>query len=428
MAASPLSSARGAGEGLLAGCRVLDLTYERGHLCGRLLGDLGADVIKVEPPQGDPARHQGPFYHSVPDLNTSLYWWAFNYNKRGITLDIATADGRMLLRDLVARTDIVLESYQPGYLDSLGLGYEQLRAWNPGVILTSLSPFGQEGPYAQYATSDLVLMGIGGILFHIGDTDRPPGGFPMEQAFHLGATEAVVGALIAYYARETTGQGQHVDVSVQQSVNATGGGSPVRWQRTGEIALRPGQFQKGIHPAVPLRIVYPCKDGYVAFRLLGGPMGVAINRALVAWMREEGMAEDWLDEIGRDDWPFLSLGVEEIRKVEAAIGRFFLTHTKQELYEGSIQRRVFLYAVSSFQDIAESPQLAARSYWREVSHPELNETLRYPGPFAQLSETALNPDPRRRAPLLGEHNSEVYGDLLGLSQQDILLLRQAGVI
>lgn len=411
---------------LLWPCRVLDLTYTYAHLAGRLLGDMGADVIKIEPPTGDPARHKGPFYHNLPGLENSLEWWAFNYNKKGVTLALEHADGRELLGRLVSVSDVLIESFPPGYLEDLGLGYQRLRERNPGIIVTSITPFGQEGPYRDFAASDLVLMGLGGYLFGSGDPDRPPVAFPVEQAFLHGASEGVVGTLIAYYARGRVGGGQHVDVSCQQGVNAVGGGSPARWVRTGKVQQRPGQFQIGIHPTVALRIVYPCKDGFVAFRLRGGATGIAVNQALVAWMREERMAEDWLDEICQDNWPFSAWGEEEIRGAEAAIGQFFLTHTKQELYEGSINRRVHLYAVSSFQDIAESPQLAAREYWRQIDHPERGEGFQYPGPFARFSEAPL--EFQCRAPRLGEHNAEVYGGLLGLSQEDLLRLYESGAI
>jgi crotonobetainyl-CoA:carnitine CoA-transferase CaiB-like acyl-CoA transferase len=411
---------------LLGPMRVLDLTYETGHLCGRLLGDMGGEVIKVEPPSGDPARQRGPFYQNQPHPERSLAWWAFNYNKKGITLNIETSDGRSLLRRLVPHFDVLIESFQPGYLQGLGLGYHDLSSINPQLIMTSITPFGQEGPYANFQASDLVTMAMSGFLFGTGDTDRPPVGIAVEQAEHHGAGEAVIGILIAYYARGTTGKGQYVDVSSQQSTNFVGGGNPGMWLRTGQVSQRPGQFQKAAHPTVPLRIIYPCKDGYVNFRLMGNARGIAINRALVGWMKEEGMAQEWLEEITKDDWPYFSLDEEGVRKVENAISRFFLTHTKQELYEGSIARRVFLYAISSFQDIAESPQLAARDYWTEMHHPELGTSFQYPGPFAKLQETPIQY--RYRAPLLGEHNVEVYTNLLGPSSKDLVLLRQAGAI
>jgi crotonobetainyl-CoA:carnitine CoA-transferase CaiB-like acyl-CoA transferase len=422
----PAVESAGAAPQLLSHCRVLDLTYAHGHLAGRLLGDLGADVVKIEPPIGDPARHVEPFYHDTPGIENSLEWWAFNYNKRGVTLALDTPGGRELLTRLVGLSDVLIESFPPGYLPSLGLGYQDLRALNPALIMTSITPFGREGPYRDFAASDLVLMGMGGYLFGCGDPDRPPASFPVEQAFHLGAAEGVVGTLIAFYARHDVGSGQHVDVSCQQCVQGVGGGNPARWLRTGQVQKRPGQLQAAIHPTVALRIIYPCRDGFVAFRLRGGPTGIAVNRALVEWMREDGMAEPWLDEICDDAWPFGAWGDDEIRRTEAAFARFFATHTKQELYGGAVGRRVHLYAVSSFQDISESPQLAAREYWRQIESHESGEAFPFPGPFARFSETPL--EVQRRAPRLGEHNADVYGGLLGASAEDLSQWRAAGVI
>ena len=162
-------------EEALLGCyRALDLTDEKGFLCGRLLGDMGVDVIKVEQPGGDPARNIGPFYHNIPHAEKSLNWFVFNANKRGITLNLETADGQDIFKRLVGTTDFVIESFPPGYMDGLGLSYTALSEINPGVIIASITPFGQDGPYKDYKTSDLVSMAMSGLVYNSGDPDRPP--------------------------------------------------------------------------------------------------------------------------------------------------------------------------------------------------------------------------------------------------------------
>ncbi len=209
-------SEQGAG-GMLEPYRVLDLTGERGYLCGKLLGDLGADVIKIEKPGGDPGRNLGPFYKDIPDPEKSLYWFAFNANKRGITLNIETAQGQEIFKRLVGTADFVVESFAPGYMDSLGLGYSELSRINPRIIMTSITPFGQSGPYKDYKSSDIVDAAMGGILYPCGDPDRPPVQFAPPQSYYNAGVEAAIGTLMAHTYRQTSGQGQHVDVSIQAS-------------------------------------------------------------------------------------------------------------------------------------------------------------------------------------------------------------------
>ena len=203
---------------MLSPYRILDLTTERGMFCGQILGDLGADVIMIEPPGGSPARHLGPFYHDMPHPDRSLFWWALNRNKRSITLDITSSDGQMILRRLVAGAHFLIESDMPGALAAYGLGYDDLAVLNPALVYVSITPFGQDGPKAHYADSDLIILAAGGPLVLTGDADRPPVRVSVPQAsLHAGA-EAAVAALIAHHERQHSGRGQHVDVSAQQAV------------------------------------------------------------------------------------------------------------------------------------------------------------------------------------------------------------------
>ena len=228
-------------KGMLSPYRVLDLTDEKGLLCGKLLGDLGADVIKIERPGGDPARSIGPFYHDEPDPEKSLFWFAFNTSKRGITLDIETADGQEIFKRLVKSADFVIESFPPGYMDKLGLGYSALEKINPGIIMVSITPFGQTGPYKDYKAPDIVAWAMGGQMYPCGDADRPPVRISHHsQAYLHAAAEAAVGAMMALYYREMTGEGQQVDVSIQESVAQLTYGLHASWDMMKVIQQRGG--------------------------------------------------------------------------------------------------------------------------------------------------------------------------------------------
>ncbi|MEK7215930.1 MAG: CoA transferase, partial [Chloroflexota bacterium] len=204
------------GPSLLAGFRVLDLTTEPGHLCGRVLGDMGADVIKLEPPGGDSARRHGPFYADVPGPERSLRWLAFNANKRSAVLDLNDPDDHAAFLALVAHADFVIESFAPGYLEGLGLSYGRLQQVNPRIIMTSITPFGQTGPYAGLAASDLTLQAMGGGVYVTGDPDRPPLQIPLPVAHYQACAEAAGATMLAHYHRQRSGAGQHVDVSMQE--------------------------------------------------------------------------------------------------------------------------------------------------------------------------------------------------------------------
>src|SRR5215472_460618 len=203
---------------MLSPYRVLDLTTERGFLCGQILGDLGADVIKIEPPGGSSARRLAPFFEDRADPNRSIYWWAYNRNKRSITLNLETDEGRELLYRLAARSHFLIESDNPGYLAERRLGYPELAAQNSKLIYVSITPFGQDGPKASYADSDLVILAAGGPLLLGGDEDRPPLRVSMPQAYLHACGDAAAGALVAHHERQRSGLGQQVDVSAQQSV------------------------------------------------------------------------------------------------------------------------------------------------------------------------------------------------------------------
>ena len=410
---------------VLSPYRALDLTDEKGFLCGKMLGDLGADVIKIEKPGGDPSRRIGPFYKDIPDPEKSLYWFAYNSNKRGITLNIETQDGRELFKRLVRKSDFVIESFPPGYMEELGLGYSALSQINPGIIMTSISHFGQTGPYRDYKGCDIVDMAMGNIMYVCGDPDRPPVRVGSTQAYLHAGAEAAAGAMLAFYRRQLTGEGQWVDVSVQQSTARATYNVRLAWDLSQQVFHRVGPFRGGIAGYTLRRETWPCKDGAVSLEIIGGALGDKTNRALVQWMDEEGMADDFLKNMDWEKWDIAQASQEFLDQISESFIKFFMTHTSAELYEGAKQRRIILYPVTTPKDIAENTQLAARGFWEEVEHPELNDTLTYAG--ATLKAAEMPVDIRRRSPLIGEHNEEIYGEM-GLSREELLTLKQGNII
>ena len=414
-------------DGMLSPYRALDLTDEKGLLCGKILGDFGADVIKVEKPGGDPTRNIGPFYHDEPDPERSLLWWAYNTSKRGITLDIETANGQHIFRELVKRVDFVIESFPPGYMDKLGLGYSALEKLNPGVIMVSITPFGQTGPYKDYKAPDIVAWAMGGHMSQMlltGGSERPPVRIGHHsQAYLHAAAQGAVGALMALYYRGMTGEGQQVDISIRDSA------ARVTSIGISGLAMMKSCRQQS-EPISDIRAtwLWPCKDGYVLFVYFGGAKAERWSVPLIRWMESEGVTDDFLKEL---DWETVNLRAltQEIKdSLEEPTRRFFMSQTKAELLEGAIKHRVMLYPVSTTKDILECVQLAAREYWMEVEHPELGTTITYPGAFIHSSDSEASPRISRRAPLIGEHNQEVYSKELGISRDEMLALKQAKVI
>ena len=267
--------------GALDGVRVLDLSTEMGQYAGRLLADLGADTIKVEPPGGDAARGVGPFAGDVVGPETSLSWRYFNANKRSVTCNLDHAGGQRLLRALVRDADVLLESYGAGYMESRGVGYDALRAVRPGLVYVSISGFGREGPHAGWQVTDLVAQAASGVLTLAGDPAGAPQMLGGNQACITASLSAAQGALLAVFHKERTGEGQLVEVSMQEALSIAQETAMQQWdfqhtsrERQGEIATLPGVG------------TYATRDGYV-FSMVGGPAGASWSE-LIDWLVEEG--------------------------------------------------------------------------------------------------------------------------------------------
>lgn len=413
-------------EGLLSPFRVLDLTDEKGLLCAKIMADYGADVIKVEPPDGSSARKLGPFYNDTPDPEKSLLWFAYNANKRGITLNLESEDGRELFKKLVATADVVVESFHPGYLSERGVGYDDLCKSKPDIILTSITPFGQHGPYSGFHGSDLVCWAMGGFQYLTGDSDRPPVQVSFPQAYVTGSNEAAVGTMVALYHRDVSGEGQHVDLSIQASCAKDMMNAPIFYEATGVALRRAGPYRVGLSISSGQRVIWKCKDGEVSFFFWGGKTGARTNRPLTEYMDEHGMAPDFMKEMDWDNFDMASATEELFEKFAYHLKRFFLTKTKKELFAEAQKRRMTLYPVQSVADITEDQQLQERDFWYPLEHPELGTELLYPKPPSVLSEKFETK--KGRAPLIGEHNEEIYVGELGIGKDEIKTLKEQGVI
>lgn len=403
---------------------VLDLTDEKGNLCGKLLASLGAEVIKIEPPGGDPARNLPPFVNDTPGENASLYYAGFNTNKKSVTLNLETDKGRELFKQLVKDADFVIESFAPGYMKSLGLDYEALSAINPRIIMTSITPFGQKGPYSQYKPSDLMIAGMSGLMYLVGEPDGNPYRISVPQAYSLGSAEAFAGTMFAHYHRERTGVGQYVDVAIRDSMIRTTISILPEFEINGRIMKRGGKYW--VIRNQPNRMLWACKDGHITFTLRGGGFAGSAVRKLVDWMVEENMADDFLLSVDWNNLDMDRMDAEAYRKFEEPVSRFFLQHTKKELFETAMAKGIPLTPVSTIEEVANNPQLAARDYWEEVRQPGSERSVKFPGAFIKASETPTVPVQPPAS--VGEHNAEIYIDRLGLSREELDQLKASNII
>ncbi|MFN0145976.1 MAG: CaiB/BaiF CoA transferase family protein [Dehalococcoidia bacterium] len=413
--------------GPLAGYRVLDFADEKGQLAARLLGELGADVIKVEPPRdGDPTRANGPFYRGDEGIETSLYWWAMNAGKRSITCQPKLQAGRELVHRLVQTSDIVIETNAPGKAKGLGLDYETLSAVNRGVVVLSVTNFGQTGPYRDWQATDMIGVAIGGHMYLNGDPERGPVRTLAPQAFAQVNTQAAVGAMIALYARGTNGGlGQHVDASMQEAVANAMDNAQQTWDIRRINNRGPGD-RRMIAGAVGPKYLYEASDGWVTCLAAGGLYGPGAN-AIIDWLAESGEAAG-LDGAGwRARLSALEpIAPEELAHLEATLAAFCRTRPKEALVAEAQRRGAGWAPVFSPREVVESAQLAAREYWVAVTHDDLGETFIYPGAPWKLSKTPWMQ--RGRAPHLGEHNGAVYGGLLGIAPDDLRRMKLRMVI
>ena len=407
----------------LEGLRVVEFTDELGSYCGRLLADLGAEVIKVEPPGGGRERHTPPFYRALaPGPDTSLAFWVHNTSKKSIVLDLETADGQAQARALVLTADVVVEDNAVGYMDAHALGYASLRAQKPALVFTSITGFGQTGPHSSYGYSDIVGQAMAGVMTLAGEPADPPNMIYGQQANVSASIQGAQATLLAVLHADATGEGQLVDVSAQEAQSMNQETAMQQWDLQKLNRKRTGE--KGSLPlTLPGLGVYPTTDGYVMCFVIA-PAGAGFPE-LVNWMREKGMAGDLDDEPYREVCGNLNLGflgqiAREPAKAIATIPHlghindlliaFFASMTATEAYEQGQRRLLLNGIVSTPRNLAENAQLRAREWFAQMEFDYLDVVLEFPGAPYRLSETPVQ---IARPPRLGEHTSEVLASLAG---------------
>ncbi|HET7881796.1 MAG TPA: CoA transferase [Acetobacteraceae bacterium] len=412
--------------GPLAGLRVLELADEKGQFCGKLLGDLGADVVKIEPPGGERCRHVGPFLDDVPDPQRSLSFWYYNTSKRSITLDVASADGRALFARLAAKADVVLETFAPGFLAAHGLGYKAMAPDNTGLIMCSLTPFGQTGPWRDYLSADLLHMAAGGEMASCGyDTSDAPDAPPIApgggNAWHMGCHYAMMAILAALVHRSVSGEGQYIDASIHEACALTTESAIANYVYRGEVLKR----QTGRHHAAGTtpRTQFRASDGNYVCALLGGRLNPRFVRELAELLDGYGMAGDLKDPKYQDQ-AFVTENTSHI--IDDLVANFIASVPAEEAYHAAQQRGFTWGAVRAPEALLDDPHLHDRGFWKQVEHPELGRSFTYPGEVAIYSDSPWRI--ARRAPLIGEHNLEIFCGELGLSRGELAVLAENGVV
>ena len=394
-------------EQALAGYKVLSLgQYVAGPYCACLLAGWGAEVIKIERPgTGDPARSMGPFFHDEPHPEKSLLFLHLNTGKKSITIDLKSETGKEIFKELVKDTNILVENFAPRVMPSLGLDYETLEKINPGLVMTSISNFGQTGPYRDFRSSEVVAQSLGGLTYMTGDLDRPPLKLGGYQAQYQGGLNGGMAALTALWHQGNTDLGQQIDISIMECIGSINEQLDAQWEYHREIAMREGQRWVGRACWGP----YECQDGWVTM-CLGGrrmrPLGDIVGEPALKNPEYYTNSRPLADEID----VLLKPALQNI--------------TKDEFYHKGQEAGMPTGIVATPKDILESPQLRARNYLVEIDHPAVGK-LTYPGAPVIANETPWTPG---RAPLLGEHNEEIFTERLGYSQKDLDKLKTHGVI
>jgi crotonobetainyl-CoA:carnitine CoA-transferase CaiB-like acyl-CoA transferase len=386
-------------------------------VCGRILADLGADVVKVEPPGGEADRLQPPYIGDVENSERSIPWLAANVNKRGVTCDLRSTDGRALFSRLAATARIVIESFAPGRVSELGLD-EALR----DTILVSITPYGQDGPLADTPGSDLEVTAASGSLWLAGEEGRPPVRTTQAQSPYWSGMYGALGALVALQSRVA----QRVDVSAQAAMTTVHPPAPVWWDIARQDHGRTGPYLLGrSNVGSRFRNLWACADGFVSFAIQGGPIGRHTGRMLTEWMGERGTIPAVVAAIDWDRFDNSTLSQAQVDELEAAIAPFLRSLTKAEFFDEVVKRKMLGYPVGDASDTLADPQLAARDFWQSFSPAEGVPPLPFPGGFALFD--GERPALRRRAPRVGEHNAEIYREI-GVEPDELARLRAAGVL
>ena len=395
-------------DGALSGVKVLDLSEDiAGSFCTRLMADYGADVLKLEPPGGASLRRMGPFHHDDPHPEKSLFFLLLNLNKKGATLNLATDTGQAILKRLAEHVDVIVETYRPGYMDSLGLGYETLSQINPGLIVTSITPFGQDGPYSQYKGEEIVEYAMSMIMSISGVQGREPlkhGGF---QAQYEGGLFGAGATSMALFGQLNTGQGEHVDVSITECIASTMMATQTIYPFIGGSQAR--RRAEGNEFENPM----PCKDGWIIVQAGGGATWEDLANFFEA---PELLEPRFADRAQRS---------KNGAAMDEVIINSIKDREKWELFTKAAAARMLFGLVQTPSELVDCPQLESRDFYREVDHPVIGK-IKVPAELFKLTETPYQL--RMPAPTLGQHNQEIYVEGLGYTQQEFVQLRQLNVI
>jgi crotonobetainyl-CoA:carnitine CoA-transferase CaiB-like acyl-CoA transferase len=393
---------------MLSHLRVLDLTDDGASMAGRMLADLGADVVLVEPPGGVASRARGPFADDLPGPDRSLEFWSSHRGKRSIRLDLELKSERERLLEWVCCADVWIDDYPIGRLDGLGLGYDALAAIQPGLVHASITPFGETGPKSGWAATDLTVTASSNAMWLTGDADRAPLTCSVPQAFLHAGAEAAAMVMVALAERNRSGLGQHIDVSAQTAMMASCQANVLAFGWNDQPLARSGGGV-AVGP-YRLRFIYECLDGYVNLTFLfGEPIGRATQR-FFDWMDDQGFSNDTLRAENWVQYGAKIFGgrstVEEHESVMQAIERFTRTKTKAELFAAAFERKLLIVPLSDCSDLLRSKQLAEREFWTPIKQSPLDREILYPGPFARFSVTPIQI--RRAAPGLEDLPPAVF--------------------
>ncbi len=406
----------------LTGTRVLELPGAEIALCGKMYADMGAQVVKIEPPGGDPGRRVPPLFRGRDGAEESVHWRAYNRGKQSVTLDLERDEGRALFRRLAERADFVVEGFAPGTLERMELGFAALQRLNAQLILISITPFGQTGPYAHYEATDIVPLALGGYMFMTGERGGPPLRIGVPQTFLHACGAGAVGGMFALIQRHQTGRGQHVDAAAQHAMLALNGAPFSAWDFNRELIQREGQWR--MRGPVRTRIVFDAKDGYVVCLAYPGHLGGKAAQKLIERMRSEGFPTVNVDQV---DWlsDFFSTAPQALVTASLGdLGRYFAARTKDELFALAQEFDLMLAPVETVDDLFRDEQFAARGFWETAAGDA--EGLKYPGPAVRMSRTPWVHG--AVAPELGQHNAAIYGELAGLNAADLERLRAQGCV
>lgn len=406
----------------LAGYRILDLTDETGAYCGKLLADLGADVIKIEPVKGDRLRFKEPFWGDTPDPNGSLKFWYMNANKRGLALDIEDPDGRGIFLELTSTADVIVESFPVGYLASIGLTAETIRAENSSVIITSITPFGQHGPYSGFKANDMIALAMGGWMYAAGEPSGPPMRHLVPLAYYMASAQAAQGTVMALLKRARSPEAtpaEDVDISLQRTMAAcVFDWGPARYFLGGKLVHRrwAGYDMWDHFPFAP----YPCKDGYVWVLTLRPQMWPMFVSWVFDVTGDVEITDSKYDNILTRYQPETRFALRPI------VEKFTLSLTKDELWEGGRERGLTITPCLTVAEISELDQLHARDYFQQLDHGEGFGPVQFPGVPYQLRGTPCTI--RRPAPRLGEHRDDILRKELGKSNAEMKRLAGKRVV